>query len=380
MEMKKKQRKGKKVNQFRVFGAMSLVAFVAVLLFLMMGLGSTIGGIKEESISKSADVILANAGLNDDKDVFLSVMYYDQKQDECVGLYDISREDELKKRQFGWSECGYYNNDIEKDLVDYELGNDHFPTFLAGKLIPNRGLDEADRWYQAVENKSASYFGTLGLKYEAEKAEFYFNRDEFYPIDEVKFSEGDVANQDGHNHLFTMSFAVPFTVLANGSEEFEITADDDTFVFVGDRLAIDLGGVHDAMTGSFSINEDGEVYAASGDEEQAYTGITLKGGDGAMVRIFHADRDSSSSVFGVKFTGMNISVVDSRLASQNGGVQIAYDPTDPTYEAPLGQSVVMKPDNSKGLMIMAMIEGVMVVVFAVLIVIAARIAIRRRMQ
>jgi hypothetical protein len=97
-----------------------------------------------------------------------------------------------------------------------------------------------------------------------------------------------------------------------------------------------------------------------------------------MVRIFHADRDATDSVFGVKFTGMNISVVDSKLAQQNGGVQIAYDPTDPTYEAPLGQSVAMQPDNSRGLMIMAMIEGVMIVVFAVLIVIAARIVIRRK--
>ena len=92
----------------------------------------TINGIKEESISKSADVILASAGLDRDKDVFLSVMYYDQRQDECVGLYDFSRENELKSRQFEWSECGYYNNDIEKDLVSYELGEDHFPVFSAG--------------------------------------------------------------------------------------------------------------------------------------------------------------------------------------------------------------------------------------------------------
>ena len=378
--MKKRQEKNKKQNRFRVFGVMSLVAFGSVLLFLMMGLGSTIGGIKQGSVSKSADVILASAGLDQNKDVFLSVMYYDQRQDECVNMYDASNNDILKTRQFEWSECDYHNKEIENNLVDYELNENHFPVFQSGELTPNKGIGETQRWYDAVDGKSASFLGTLGLKYEAQGADFYFSRDGFYPLDEVKFSDGDSVNKDGHNHLFTMTFAVPFMTLANGAERFEITADDDTFVFVGDKLAIDMGGVHGPVTGVFEITDEGEVYSAVGDQELGYTGIRLKAGDGSMVRIFHADRDSSESVFGVRFSGMNISVVDSRLAKQNGGVQIAYDPTDPTYEAPLGQSVVVQPDNTRGLMIMAMIEGVMVVVFAVLIVIAARIAIRRKMQ
>ena len=102
---------------------------------------------------------------------------------------------------------------------------------------------------------------------------------------------------------------------------------------------------------------------------------------GSIIRVFHADRDSDDSVFGVRFSGMNIGVVDnSKLARDNNGVQIAYDPTDPSYEAPLGQSVAVQPDNTRGLIIMATIEGVMVVVFAVLVVIAARIVIRRKTE
>lgn len=380
MEMKKKQHKSEAQNPVKVFGVLSLVAFTSVLLFLILGLSSTIGGIKEESLSKSADVVLASAGLDKDKDVFLSVMYYDQRQDECVNLYDESQIELAKMRQFEWGECDYHVKEPEKGLVGYELSEEHFPVFNAGRLTTNRGLDDASRWFQTVEGKSASYLGTLGLKFEVAGSDFYFHRDEFYPMDEVKFSEGDSVNRDGHNHLFTMSFAVPFTALLNGQEKFEITADDDTFVYVGDKLVIDMGGVHDAMTGTFAIHDDGEVYASSGNEEMAYTGVKLNTGDGTMVRIFHADRDAEDSVFGVNFSGMNITVVDSKLARQTNGVQIAYDPTDPTYEPPLGQSVVMKPNASKGLMVMAMIEGVMVVVFAVLVVIAARIVIRRKLQ
>ena len=379
--MKKQQKKEKKRGRIQIFGAVSLAAFVAVLMLLAFGMSTTVSEMKKEVISRSPNVILANAGLDEDKDVFLSVMYFDQKQDECVNLYDTARNETLKARQFEWSSCGYHYKDVEKGLVSYELNEEKYPVFTAGKLTANRGLNKAERWYTAVEGRSANYLGTLGLKYEKEEADFYFYRENFYPLDEVKFSEGDSVNKDGHNHLFTMNFAVPFTVLSGGSELFEITADDDTFVYVADKLAIDMGGTHDTMTGRFVIHDDGEVYAGVGNEDLAYTGIKLTEGEGSMVRIFHADRDADSSTFGVKFVGMNISVVDSsKLARENNGVQIAYDPTDSTYEAPLGQSVVVQPDNTRGYMIMATIEGVMVVVFAVLVAVSAKMIIKKKTE
>ena len=385
--MKKKEKKVqkkakvKKPRNYRLLGALSAVAFMTVLVCMGLGLSGTIGGIKEEIISKSPDAILASAGLDEDKDVYLSVMYYDQRSDNCINIYDTSRNDALRARQFEWSNCGYHNKELEQGMASYELSEEKIPVLSAGKLTMNRGLGSAERWFMPVEGKSASYLGTLGLKYEKEGTDFYFYRDQFYPLDEVKFSEGDVVNEDGHNHLFTLQFVVPFTVIAGGSEKFEVTADDDTFVYVGERLAIDMGGIHDAMKGSFEIHEDGEVYAGVGGEEMAFTGIRLTEGEGSMVRIFHADRDSDTSVFGVKFSGMNIAVTDaSKLAKQNGGVQVAYDPTDSTYEAPLGQSVVMQPDHTRGYVVLATIEGVMIVVFAVLVAIAARIMVKRKAE
>ena len=247
-------------------------------------------------------------------------------------------------------------------------------------MTSNRGLSDTGRWFTEVEGKSASYIGALKLEYAADGAIFSFIRDSFYPLDDAKFSDGDKVNEDGHNHLFTMGFAVPFTVLASGEESFEVEADDDTFVFVNDKLAIDMGGVHDAEIGRFVIQENGEVYAASGDEELAYTGIKLNKGDGSMVRIFHADRDAGDSVFNVNFAEMNITIVDTKMAQNGKGdsMQVAYDPTDSTYEAPLGQSIVVKPDNTKGYMIIALIEGLMIVAFSVLTAVAVKVMIDRK--
>lgn len=356
----------KKRDKSIIFGLIALGVFAMAMVLTIIGMSQTMKAIDETAISHSPDAILASAGVSDQEDVFLSVMYFDQRSDECVNIYDPTLNEALSKRQFGWSNCEYYNKAVEKGLVDYNLGKDYLPVAKGGELTPNKGMNDLTRWFDEVEGKSANYIGNLKLDYKATGAEFSFYKSQFYPLDEVEFSQGDVVNEDGHNHLFTMNFVVPFTVLKSGNESFEITADDDTFVFVGDKLAIDMGGIHEATTGRFMINEQGEVYASTQDEGLAYAGITLDDSDGSMVRIFHADRDADASVFKIKFSGMNLGITDAKLANRKGeGLQIAYDPTDPTYVAPLGESMIVEPDNTKGLVIMATIEGVLVMALAV---------------
>ena len=385
MKQKKQAKKQKKIKGYKktwVFGVMAIAACVVVLGLLFAGMASTINNVKEVAVSREPAAILASAGVSEDREVLLPVSYYDQRSDECVNLYDVTQSEALYKRQFGWENCGYYNKEIEKGMVDYELGEGYLPVIKAGSLTPNRGLGDTTRWFTAVDGKSASYIGAMKMEYVSEGAKFFFNRDEFYPLDDAKFSDGDAVNTDGHNHLFTMGFAVPFTVLGSGEESFEVMADDDTFVFVGDKLAIDMGGVHDVANGRFLIQENGEVYAASGNEELAFTGITLEKGNGSMVRIFHADRDADDSVFNVTFSGMNITIVDTKMAQNGKGdsMQIAYDPTDPTYEAPLGQSVIVRPDTTKGYMLMATIEGVMIVVFSIFTAVTVKVVLDRKKQ
>ena len=107
--------------------------------------------------------------------------------------------------------------------------------------------------------------------------------------------------------------------------------------------------------------------------------MSLNKSDGSIVRIYHADRDSADSEFNVKFSGMNLSVTDAKLAKgSDDGVQVAYDPSDPTYVAPLGESSVFRPDSTKGLIVMATIEGVMIVVVSVLAVSVARFMIKQK--
>ena len=366
--MKKKQN----YRKFQIFGGIELGGFVLAVLMSIFSLSNTVKEISDIAVSKTPTAILASAGVQDGRVVSVPVLYYDQKADECVNIYDLNMKSALEGRQFEWSKCEYHNKQIETGLVSFELSSHYLPVAESGELLPNKGIDMT-RWFSTVDGKSASYAGTLQFNYAANGAVFSFHKSNFYPLDEAEFSKGDYVNDDGHNHLFTMSLAVPFTPLLSGSEAFEVSADDDTFVFVGNKLVLDMGGVHDVATGVFQIHENGEIYTSVNGESFAYSGVTIDGSEGSIVRVFHADRDSDDSEFGMKTVGMNLALTDTRLSKEGeDSIQVAYDPSNPSYVAPLGESVIFKPNGTKGLIIIATIEGAALVVFSVFIVLMVK--------
>jgi len=370
----------RKSKRIYILGGVSLFAFTLATLLAIFGLAGTMAGVSETVIAETPDAILVSAGVADGKKVSLPVVYHDQKADECVSLYDDNLRDALHARQFEWNRCEYVERKVEQGMVGFELNEEFLPVAVGGQMISNRGVAGGGfaRWFTEVEGKSKAYAGTLELEYREAGAEFSFYKKEFYPMDSVDFSNGDFTNDDGHNHLFTMDFAVPFTVLADGTESFEVRADDDTFVYVGDKLVLDAGGIHAPVTSRFVINGNGEIYSAVDKEDLAYSGVQVTKGDNLVIRIFHADRDSVESEFDVKFAGMNLTVESTQLASKNGGVQVAYDPMDPTYVAPLGVSKVFRPDKTKDYVVLATVEGVLIIVFPILVVLSVRFMMRTK--
>ncbi|MBQ3296514.1 hypothetical protein IJH01_00050 [Candidatus Saccharibacteria bacterium] len=374
--MKKKQQK----NKSQIITVLALTMFGLALILSVVGLSQTVINVKQEQMAREPEAVLASVGVESGADISLPVSYYDQRSDACVNMYDSGMSEALNARQFEWASCGYTNKQIEQGLVDYELDENYLPVAVGGELLPNRGLTDMTRWFDNVEGKSKEYTGTLKLVYkQGETVEFSYVDGDFYPLDAVAFSEGDSVNKDGHNHLFTMSVAVPFTVMASGDESLAITADDDTFVYVGNELALDMGGIHEATTGRLMINEAGEVYTGVMGEDLAYSGVKLSKDEGSIIRIFHADRDSDESVFKVRLTGMSLNIVQTQLAS-GSGVQVAYDPSNPGYVGPLGESSVFRPDGSKGYIIMATVLGVAIMTCAMFTAILAHTLIKNKRQ
>jgi fibro-slime domain-containing protein len=82
-----------------------------------------------------------------------------------------------------------------------------------------------------------------------------------------------------------MHFEFPY----RGGEVFTFKGDDDVWLFVNGRLAIDLGGVHGVMTGTVDL-----------DQSAASLGITP--GQTYRMDIFHAERHTWASNFRIETT------------------------------------------------------------------------------
>jgi fibro-slime domain-containing protein len=83
----------------------------------------------------------------------------------------------------------------------------------------------------------------------------------FYPIDGLGWNAGagaqlgnDCGGTMGHNFAFTTEVHYPFTYVATASSTVTFTGDDDAWLYINGHLAIDLGGVHTATTGSVTLD------------------------------------------------------------------------------------------------------------------------------
>jgi len=352
-----------------------LVLTITAIVGTTVGLSNTVGELKTEISRSPVDAILANANVEDEAVVMVPILYYDQVMDECVNLYDVGMTDALETRQFEWAGCGYYNGALEQGMTETELDSNYLPVARGGNMLPNRGVkaDSFTRWFNAVEGASQIYGENLSLRYDASTASFTYENENFYPLNNIVVPDEPV-NKDGNNHLFTLNLGVPVQIIADGNEMFSVTADDDTWVYVGDRLVLDMGGIHEAMAGRFKITAEGEIYTAIGEEDLAYSGVKASANTGSIVRIFHADRNSESSVFRVSFSNMLLNVTDDTTLARGtntgvvDGTTVAYNPEDPGYAAPLGESLTYQPNRSRVVLASAIVQALVLGVLSVALV------------
>ena len=361
-------------KQIAIVALSSVITVLSVVAMVMLsvGMSETVEELALQNVEVTADAVLTAANVNDTTIVSVPVIYYDQAADACVDMYDASRLGELKARQFEWKNCGYYEDGLETGIVADELDGRYLPVALGGRALSNRGVvgDNFARWFNAIDGTNVVYDGTINLVYSAEQETFEYGSEAFYPLN----GNGDIA-KDGNNHLFTMNLGAPFRVLKNGKEEFTIMADDDTWVFVNGRLVLDMGGIHDATTGVFRVNKEGEVYASVDGIDFAYSGVKLED-DSAIIRVFHADRDSKDSVFRVRFAGMALNITNTSAAKRDNGAELAYDPADPSYVAPLGESLVVEPSSKNTLATKIMVQVAAIGGLGVLTIVAISVGWR----
>jgi fibro-slime domain-containing protein len=153
-------------------------------------------------------------------------------------------------------------NGDDRGIVMPTLGADRKPVFApAGPTLTVKDPEQFADWYRTVDGLNKAY--KLELWFGPNAGVSSFQSTAFFPLDGMGWDEGNT----GHNFHFTTEIHTRFKY--EGGESFKFTGDDDVWVFINDKLAIDLGGVHYAQDASIDIDAradelgliKGEVYA-----------------------------------------------------------------------------------------------------------------------
>jgi fibro-slime domain-containing protein len=184
--------------------------------------------------------------------------------------------------------------DATTGMVAAELGPKLKPVYTSaceatfdGALCPQGQQTTSkaafDQWYRFTDGVNEPIL--VYFLFSPNQGVFTFSSNAFFPLDDAGW--GNSPHKSNHNFGFTTELHTEFRY--DGKEEFTFTGDDDVWVFINHRLAIDLGGLHPPRSETIVL-----------DDRAAALGLTP--GNVYALDLFHAERHFASSNFRVDTT------------------------------------------------------------------------------
>lgn len=199
--------------------------------------------------------------------------------------------------EFGTKDFG-----VRTGLVKGTLGSDGKPVLVDGHdgrrgMISSRS--SFDQWFRDTPGVNISIPFSITLDNGQEEAGGLYTfavekPNYFFPIDGLGW--GDTArDRNGHyrNFYFTYEIETEFTFIPaadrNYDMTFSFTGDDDVWVYINGKLAVDIGGVHGQAQRSVNLDEAAEE-------------LGLVEGENYTLNFFFAERHTTESNFRIETT------------------------------------------------------------------------------
>jgi fibro-slime domain-containing protein len=144
--------------------------------------------------------------------------------------------------------------------------------------------DNFGQWYHSIEGVNRTYYVYFQLA-DPVGGVSTFSSLHFFPLDNAGWGNSGIDFYDPktmRNYSFTTEIHTRFRY--DAGQTFTFIGDDDVWIFINGKLAVDLGGLHTKIQGSVDL-------------DQAAAGLGLVQGMSYNLDLFHAERHSVSSNF-----------------------------------------------------------------------------------
>ncbi|HZI13994.1 MAG TPA: DUF4215 domain-containing protein [Myxococcus sp.] len=188
------------------------------------------------------------------------------------------------------------NGGAETGIVAATLGTDGKPVYAKeGMTSANtNGRAAFDQWYRDVANVNKTVVGTLDLARQA-NGSYVFDDQTFFPLDTAGWvASGNESLRNDNStpaqrHNFNFTSEARYWFEYKGTEVLTFRGDDDVWVFINGRRALDLGGIHSPIDGSITLSSQASA-------------LGLRVGGIYETVVFQAERHTSGSSYRLTLT------------------------------------------------------------------------------